>query len=177
MTTKEKTGQGGYIGIIVAVIVVIIIAIVVISWPNSTAAPTHETASTTVEVSTSTPVSSPVKTSGTSTVGSAAFKTVIIDYTDAGFTTTSMTINSGDTVRWVNNSSHGMWIGSATHPTHTAYSGTTVAQHCPDTSASAFDQCESTKKGTSFSFTFNKEGTWGYHNHVRASDYGKIIVK
>lgn len=62
------------------------------------------------------------------------------------------------------------------HPTHTAYSGTNASQHCPDTKNEAFDQCSSVAAGGSFSFVFNKEGTWKYHNHVGTSSFGSVTV-
>jgi plastocyanin len=100
-----------------------------------------------------------------------------VTYTDAGFSPATLTIKVGDTVTFKNQSSQGMWVGSAMHPSHTAYSGTTLQQHCPDTANNSFDECKSEANGTSWSFTFNKKGTWGYHNHVKASDFGKIIVE
>jgi hypothetical protein len=70
-----------------------------------------------------------------------------------------------------------MWVASANHPSHTAYNGTSLREHCPDTANSAFDECSATAAGTSWSFTFDKTGSWGFHNHVNASEYGKVIVQ
>lgn len=49
-----------------------------------------------------------------------------VTYTDAGFSPAILTIKVGDTVTFKNQSSQGMWVGSAMHPSHTAYSGTTL---------------------------------------------------
>ena len=52
-----------------------------------------------------------------------------------------------------------LWVASAPHPTHTDLSG--------------FDAKAAM---SSYSFTFSQVGTWGFHNHLRASDTGTIIV-
>ncbi len=92
---------------------------------------------------------------------------------DKGFTPSSITIKKGDTVTWINNTSGNMWVASAMHPTHTAYDGTTLQQHCPNTAGGAFDECAT---GNTFTFTFDKVGTWKYHNHVDPSKYGSVTV-
>ena len=66
-----------------------------------------------------------------------------------------------------------MWVASAQHPTHTAYAGTSLSQHCDDATDTSFDQC---KSGSSYSFTFNKAGTWAYHNHSNSSHFGRVLV-
>ena len=86
-----------------------------------------------------------------------------VNYNDAGFTPGTLTVELGDTVTFTNNSSHGMWVASASHPTHEVYS--------------AFDQLKSVSKGGEYSFVFDKAGEWKYHNHSRASDFGTVIVK
>lgn len=126
---------------------------------------TVENSSETVTTDTSV---TPIDTLAKSTV------TTEVIYTDAnGFTPDNLTIKVGDTVKFVNRSSGGMWVGSAMHPTHVVYSGTTLKEHCPDTTGTSFDQCES---GSEYSFTFTKVGTWGYHDHLNARMYGKVNV-
>ena len=95
-------------------------------------------------------------------------------YTDSGFSPRSVTIDRGDTVVFTNQSSREMWVASAMHPTHTVYSGTPLSQHCPDTANDAFDQCEARD---SFRFTFDKAGTWNYHNHLDPSNTGSVVVQ
>jgi plastocyanin len=104
-------------------------------------------------------------------------KTYDVVLSDSGFAPSDLTIKVGDKVNFKNESSTGMWVASAMHPTHTNYSGTTLQQHCPDSKNEAFDECGSAPKGSSWSFTFNKTGSWGYHNHVKASEFGKITVQ
>ena len=96
-----------------------------------------------------------------------------ITYGSNGFSPSEVTIKKGGTVTWTNSTGGNMWVASAMHPAHTAYSGTTLAQHCDDATDVSFDQC---KNGNTYSFTFNKAGTWAYHNHSGASQFGKVIV-
>lgn len=86
-----------------------------------------------------------------------------IDYTDGGFVPSSVTVAAGGSVTWTNVSSGPMWVASAPHPAHTDYPG--------------FDELKRVDKGGTYTFTFTKVGTWKFHNHVKASHYGAIIVK
>jgi plastocyanin len=100
---------------------------------------------------------------------------VTVTYTDSGYSPKTVTVPVGTTVTFVNNSSHGMWTASAMHPSHTAYDGTTLQQHCA--THSSFDECSAAGAGATYSFTFTKAGTFGYHNHVQANDTGTVVVQ
>jgi plastocyanin len=127
----------------------------------------------------------PATQSGTTTpsAGNAAVgangQSVVINYTDSGFSPKNVSVSEGTTVTWANNSSGMMWIASNNHPTHTGYDGTSQSQHCvsgaPE-SAQVFDECTAVPQGGSFSFTFGKAGTWGFHNHMHESDQGSVTV-
>lgn len=84
-------------------------------------------------------------------------------YTDKGFSPSSLEIKAGETVKFANNSSGGMWVASGPHPDHTAY---------PE-----FDPKRNIPSGEIYEFTFTKIGEWKYHNHIKAGMYGTIIVK
>lgn len=96
-------------------------------------------------------------------------------YTDQGFSPKNLTVLVGTNVTFVDQASGDMWVASDPHPTHQGYDGMTKSQHCEVgyTGVVPFDQCTA---GTSYSFTFSKAGTWGYHNHGSAGDKGTIIV-
>ena len=94
-------------------------------------------------------------------------------YSNDGFTPATVTVAKGSTITWDNQSGSNMWVASAMHPAHAGYSGTTLAQHCNDATDVSFDQC---KNSASYSFTFDKAGTWAYHNHSNAGHFGKVIV-
>lgn len=106
-------------------------------------------------------------------------ETLTITYTDEGFSPTSVTINVGDTVRFVNRSSGDFWVASDEHPTHTNYDGTATRDHCADgvKTNDSFDQCVRSAPSTSWSYTFEKAGSFDYHNHARAAHGGTIIVR
>ena len=92
-------------------------------------------------------------------------KTVTVNYTGSGFNPATVEINKGDTVRFVNQSSGGMWVASSPHPTHTDYP--------------SFDEKGTVQNGSSYEFTFLKVGSWKYHNHVNfpGGGFGTVVVK
>lgn len=96
-----------------------------------------------------------------------------VTYTAEGFAPATVTIKRGGTVTWTNNGGGAMWVASAQHPTHTVYAGTSLSEHCGGTASASFDQCGN---GAAYSFTFDKEGEWAYHNHSNARHFGKVIV-
>ena len=103
----------------------------------------------------------------------------VVTLTDAGFSPASVTIEAGETVRFANESSRGMWVGSDDHPTHTDYDGTSTREHCADGMANngTFDQCAAVNQGDYWDYTFERAGSFGYHNHVGASHTGTVVVR
>jgi hypothetical protein len=77
-------------------------------------------------------------------------------------------------VKWVSTSAD-MWVASAPHPAHTGYDGTSRTTHCAPgySGAAPLDECMAS---ASYSFTFDKVGTWPYHDHNNASAFGKVVV-
>jgi len=108
---------------------------------------------------------------------SATEESKIIVYSETGYTPAALAVKVGDTVVFKNESAKNMWPASAMHPTHTAYSGTTLSEHCPDIENNAFDACQGIVPGESWSFTFEKIGEWKYHDHLTPSYFGKITVE
>jgi len=104
---------------------------------------------------------------------------VLVTLTDSGFSPASVTVRAGDTVRFVNQSSRGMWVATDEHPTHTEYDGTSTREHCADgrTTNDTFDQCQQALAGSFWEYTFEKRGTFGFHNHVGASSIGAVVVE
>ncbi len=100
-----------------------------------------------------------------------------IIYTESGFSPSFLTIQGGEAVVFENQSSVDMWPASAFHPTHTVYSGTSLADHCPDEAGVAFDACAAIPPGGSWTFTFNKVGSWKYHDHLNPGHTGTITVE
>lgn len=104
----------------------------------------------------------------------AAGAPVVVTLTDKGFSPERVTVTAGESVTFVNQSAGGMWVASDPHPTHDGYSGTSGAAHCPDIDGVAFDECT---VGDHYTFTFDKTGSWGYHNHVATREHGTVVVK
>lgn len=100
---------------------------------------------------------------------------VTVNYTDQGFSPKDLTVKLGTTVTFVNKTGDRMWVASAVHPTHEGYDGTSESVHCAAgySGPLPFDECA---PGTSFSFTFTKEGTWPFHNHANAAHFGSVTV-
>lgn len=96
-----------------------------------------------------------------------------VTYGPKGFDPKSITIKAGQKVTFVNEGESSMWVASSKHPTHGDYPEKTAK----DCLGSAFDECEAVGTGGSYSFTFNKEGSWNYHNHVAPNDWGTVVVK
>ena len=159
--------EGKTIGIIAVIIVIAGGWYLLSRGPASApqAAPTDQTPVTASSTTTTTTMTTPVPPAG-----------VTVIYSNQGFAPKSVTVPLGTTVTFVNQSSSGMWVASAAHPTHIVYSGTSLSQHCPDTANTSFDACAAVASNNSFSFTFNKVGTWNYHNHTDASKFGTVIV-
>jgi len=106
-------------------------------------------------------IDSPPTGSGSGTTTSPGGNLVV--YTDAGYSPATLTIKSGDTVVFRNESSGEVWVASNPHPVHTDYPG--------------FDSKKPLAKGEEYSFTFEKTGRFGYHNHLNPSQGATIVVQ
>ncbi|MEK6828953.1 MAG: plastocyanin/azurin family copper-binding protein [Nanoarchaeota archaeon] len=101
----------------------------------------------------------------------------IIEMTSNGFSPSTLTISVGDTVTFVNKGSDEHWPASAMHPTHTVYPGSNIEKCGTSEESTIFDACKGISPGESYKFTFYEKGTWGYHDHINAGLFGKIIVE
>lgn len=104
-----------------------------------------------------------------------ALSAVTVSYDGTSFSPQNVTVHVGGTVTWKNASASTMWVASAMHPGHAAYDGTDRATHCAAgyTGEKPFDQC---KGDGDYSFTFNKEGEFKYHDHITPSAFGSVKV-
>jgi len=103
----------------------------------------------------------------------------IVVYSDSGFSPKELTIKAGETVAFRNDSSRLVWTATAIHPSHTVYPESSI-QKCFDDQADKsllFDSCGDVQEGQEWSFVFREIGSWNYHNHRRASEWGTIIVE
>lgn len=88
---------------------------------------------------------------------------VTVRYTNAGFQPTKLTVPIGTMVEFVNQSDKEMWVASNMHPSHEILS--------------TFDQFKGVGKGQTYMYTFDKKGSWPYHDHINPSLEGTIIVE
>lgn len=79
------------------------------------------------------------------------------------FQPAKFTVPAGTVVTFVNNDSKPRWPASNLHPTHTIY---------PE-----FDPQQPVPAGKSWSFKFDRVGTWGFHDHLSPYITGTITVK
>ena len=89
-------------------------------------------------------------------------KTVEVNISEFAFAPTVIKIKIGDTVKWTNNDEAPHKVASNPHPSHTDLPGLVS---------------EGLFKGESYSFTFNKAGTFGYHCHFHPAMIGTVIVE
>ncbi len=150
-------------------IAVVVVIVVVLGGYFLLRTPTSQTP-VVDQVSSSTVSQVPDSTASTSVA------TAVIVYNEAGYSPASLEVKVGTIVTFKNQSSRSMWPASAMHPTHRVYSGTSRSEHCPDTAGTAFDACKGFLPGESWSFTFNKVGTWKYHDHLNPRSFGTIVV-
>ncbi len=101
----------------------------------------------------------------------------VIEITSDGFSPSTLEINKGETVTFINKDSREHWPASAMHPTHRAYPGSDREKCGTSEQNNIFDACRDLKAGESYSFTFNEVGSWNYHDHLNTGMFGKIIVK
>jgi len=94
----------------------------------------------------------------------------VVIYGENGFEPRTLTVKKGTTVIFKNEKNGNMWVASAMHPSHEVYpeKGGCIS--------SAFDACKGYIKGESWPFQFNVVGTWRYHDHLNASQFGSVAV-
>lgn len=86
-----------------------------------------------------------------------------VRYTNNGFQPAKLTVPVNTMVEFINQSDKEMWVASNMHPDH---------EILP-----TFDQFKSVGKGQSYMYTFDKKGTWGYHDHINPSIEGVVVVE
>lgn len=95
---------------------------------------------------------------------------LLVSYTDNGFEPQTAAIQSGETIRFTNNSSHDMWVAASTKEGSLYPSAGSCGQ-------SAFDSCRAIGRGMFYEFTFEKKGTWGFHDNSEPVRTGKVVVE
>jgi plastocyanin len=86
----------------------------------------------------------------------------VITISEDTYTPQNIKIKKGAKVTFVNNSGELRWPASDLHPSHLIF---------PE-----FDPRQPVENGKSWEFKFEKEGTWGYHDHLAPYITGTIDV-
>ncbi len=85
-----------------------------------------------------------------------------ITLTADGFSPATLTVKVGTKVTWSNQSGADATVNSSPHPIHTDYPPLNLG---------------SLPNGGIVSLTFDKPGTYKYHNHLKPSEFGTIVVQ
>jgi len=88
--------------------------------------------------------------------------TAEISMTSSGFSPATLTVTKGTKVTFKNNDTKSRWPASDPHPTHTDLAG--------------FDAGRVIDPGSSYVYTFDKVGTWGFHDHLNPFYRGSVTV-
>jgi len=91
----------------------------------------------------------------------APFVTSVL-LTENGFEPNEISVLLGSEVTFSTTLDKPFWPASNLHPQHTIYS--------------QFDPMRPIESNESWSFVFNKEGTWNYHDHIRSYFTGTVYV-
>ena len=83
--------------------------------------------------------------------------------TAGGWEPATLAIARGDTVEFVNASGEDAWPASDVHPTHEVYPG--------------FDAERGVPAGSSWSYTFDRAGSWSFHDHLAPEAKGVVVVR
>lgn len=89
-------------------------------------------------------------------------KHVSIVLKEEGFEPRDIRVSRGTRVTFSTTRQNKFWPASNAHPAHDVY---------PE-----FDPLKSLEPGESWSFTFEKAGVWGFHDHVRSYFTGTVHV-
>lgn len=96
-------------------------------------------------------------------VDMSAQHNVSIVLTDRGFEPNEIRIKVGTVVTFSTTRPSEFWPAANPHPTHTTFS--------------TFDARQAISASSTWAFTFEKAGSWGYHDHIRSYFVGTIYVE
>jgi plastocyanin len=97
-------------------------------------------------------------------VSSVVVREAQVQITSSGFSPANITVKSGTLVTWINNDTVSHEVGANPYPSHA-----TLPQ---------FDSGKMpVAPGSSYSYTFTKSGTFGYHDHLNPTLHGQVTVQ
>ncbi|MDO8466932.1 MAG: hypothetical protein Q7S83_02200 [bacterium] len=89
-------------------------------------------------------------------------ESITVFITTTGFEPPMIQVAAGAKVTWLNKDIRPHWPASASHPTHLVLPG--------------FDSLGGLSEGESYSFVFEKAGSWKYHDHLNPGMGGAVEV-
>ena len=98
-----------------------------------------------------------------SEIGDQNYASVVIQMNETEFSPAKITIKKGKAVKFINEGKESHWPASNIHPTHAIY---------PE-----FDPKRGIAPGDSWSFIFDRVGSWRMHDHLFPRITGVIIVE
>ncbi|MEX2028411.1 MAG: cupredoxin domain-containing protein [Candidatus Curtissbacteria bacterium] len=102
------------------------------------------------------------ETTTQSTSSSDTEESVVVTYSESGFSPSTVNVGIGQKVVFKNVGVSGVFIASDPHPTHSLYPELNVGMVNPGGEGAA---------------TFAAAGTYTYHNHLNANHKGTIVVQ
>ncbi len=91
-------------------------------------------------------------------------QSAFVEITEKGFVPATLQVKKGTIVTFTNNDKSAHQPAVDPHPSHDSLAG--------------FDSQTKLEKGQSYSFFFDKTGTWTYHDHLNPLTFqGTVIVK
>ena len=100
----------------------------------------------------------------------------VVEVNEKGFEPLTIEIKKGESVVWMAGDVQRFWIASNNHPTHTRYPNSSIEKCGTSNQSSTFDACRVYFTGENYSFKFDRVGSWGYHDHIRAWAMGTVVV-
>jgi plastocyanin len=100
-----------------------------------------------------------------------------VQISPVGFFPEVLEIVQGESVTFVNKGSGVHWPATEIHPSHSVYPGSSIAKCGLNSESRIFDACRGLNRGESYSFKFDKIGTWRYHDHLNPGLKGVIVVQ
>jgi len=94
--------------------------------------------------------------------GATGLEEARVTLTKSGFSPQIVTVKAGTKVTWTNQSGGAATVNSSVHPTHKDYLPLNLGEF---------------GNGEALSLVFDKPGTYKYHNHLNASQFGTVIVE
>lgn len=142
------------IAIAIIGILVVVGAVILLSTNANKGGTDESTSAPATQTKTTTPVETSVNQDET-------LVDIIVNITATGYNPRNIIIKAGTKVTWINSSGQRGNVSSDPHPTHLSY---------PPLNLGDFSD------GGAVSMIFDTPGTYGYHNHLNATQTGTVVV-